>query len=55
MVAKCGARIRRRWFAAHDARAVAVADAGAVRKQGVAIRQVRVGVQRDRGDFELAG
>src|SRR5262249_38669552 len=48
-------RIARRRTLGHDARAVALADARAVREQGVAIGEVRKGVQRNSCDLELAG
>ena len=41
-------------LARDDDRAVAVADAGAVRQQGVAVLHERIRVQRDRGHLELA-
>ena len=44
-----------RGCARDEARAIAVADTRAMREQGVAIGEIRVGVQRDRGDLELAG
>ena len=42
------------WRAGDEARAVPVAERGAVRQQGVAIGDVGVGMDRDRGDLELA-
>ena len=48
------ARVGRRRLARHQPRAVAVAHRGAGRQQGVPVRQVGVGVDRDRRDLELA-
>src|SRR5712692_4427182 len=40
-------------FARDEARAVAIADARAMREQGIPVGEIRVRVQRDRGDFQL--
>jgi hypothetical protein len=47
------AGIRGRGRTRDDARTVPVTDTGPVREQRVPIREVRIGVQRHRGDFEL--
>src|SRR6267143_3181733 len=43
----------RRRFARDQARAVAIANARAMREQGIPVGEIRVRVQRDRGDFQL--
>src|SRR6267143_412904 len=48
-------RIGRCTLARHDARTVAISDAGTVGEQGVAIREIRVRMQRDGGDLQLTG
>src|SRR5207253_8821122 len=44
----------RRRCARDEARAVAIAKTRAMREQGVAVGKIRVRVQRNRGDLELA-
>src|SRR6267143_2942381 len=43
----------RRRFARYQPRAVAIADALAMREQRIPVGEIRVRVQRDRGDFQL--
>ena len=47
--------VMRRRFAGDDPRAIAIANARAVCEQRVAVGEIRKGVQRNGGDFELAG
>src|SRR6267143_739036 len=43
----------RRRFARYQPRAVAITNARAMREQGIPVGEIRVRVQRDRGDFQL--